>query len=58
MKIRDFIDLVARLRAAQRAYFRTRSYADLDNCKILGRQVDNALRFIGQDNNQLSLFNT
>lgn len=56
MKIQEFIDLVAQLRAAQRAYFRTRSYADLDNCKILERQVDNALRSIGQDNNQLSLF--
>lgn len=58
MKIQDFIDLVARLRAAQKAYFRTRSYADLDNCKILERQVDNALRFIGQDDNQLNLFNS
>lgn len=56
MKIQEFIDLVAQLRAAQRAYFRTRSYADLDNCKILERQVDNALRSIGQDNNQLPLF--
>lgn len=56
MKMQEFIDLVAQLRAAQRAYFRTRNYDDLDNCKILERQVDNALRSIGQDDNQLSLF--
>ena len=57
MKIQDFIDLVAQMRAAQRAYFRTRTLADLDQSIILERQVDNALSFIGQDNNQLSLFN-
>ena len=56
MKIQEFIDLVAQLRVAQKAYFRTRSYTDLCNCKILEQQVDNALRFIGQDDNQLSLF--
>lgn len=57
MKIQDFIDLVAQMRASQRAYFRTRTQANLDQSIILERKVDNALRFIGQDNNQLSLFN-
>ena len=56
MNFKDFADLVCRMRTAQKSYFRTRSYSDLDNSKILERQVDNALREISVPQNQLSLF--
>lgn len=56
MKAQEFTDLVARMRAAQKAYFRTRSYSDLDESKRLEREVDNALRASLTDEDQLSLF--
>lgn len=56
MTFKEFAELVCRMRTAQKSYFRTRSYADLDNSKILERQVDNALREISEPKNQLSLF--
>ena len=56
MNFKDFADLVCRMRTAQKSYFRTRSYSDLDNSKILERQVDDALREISKPQNQLSLF--
>jgi hypothetical protein len=40
----DFARLVASMRAAQRKYFRTRSYDDLDESKRLEREVDAALK--------------
>jgi len=46
MSPQQFIDLVCRMRSAQKQYFRTRSLADLDESKILERQVDQALREI------------
>ena len=56
MTFKEFAELVCRMRTAQKSYFRTRSYADLDNSKILERQVDDALREISEPKNQLSLF--
>lgn len=56
MSPKDFIDLVCRMRSAQKQYFRTRSYGDLDESKKLERQVDQALRDFSNPNDQLSLF--
>lgn len=56
MSPKEFIDLVCKMRSAQKQYFRTRSLADLDESKILERQVDNALRFFSQPANQPTLF--
>lgn len=58
MKPQEFIELVAKMRSAQKAYFRTRNYADLDLSKQLERQVDNALRQQAEDDTQYNLFNT
>lgn len=44
MEARAVIDLVAKMREAQRAYFRTRSPADLERSKSLEKRVDIALR--------------
>lgn len=46
MSPQQFIDLVCRMRSAQKQYFRTRSYGDLDESKKLEREVDQALREI------------
>ena len=57
MSTQQFVDLVCRMRSAQRQYFRTHSYTDLDESKKLEREVDQALREISKPYNQLSLFN-
>lgn len=44
MTPQQFIDLVCRMRSAQKQYFRTRSYGDLEESKKLEREVDQALR--------------
>lgn len=56
MNYAKFVELVTEMRSAQRQYFRTRSYADLDYSKIKEREVDQALREIQEDKNQLNLF--
>lgn len=56
MTPQQFIDLVCRMRTAQKAYFRTRSYGDLDESKKLEREVDQALRDFSNPQNQLQLF--
>ena len=56
MSPQQFIDLVCRMRTAQKQYFRTRSYADLDESKKLEREVDQALRDFSNPQNQLQLF--
>ena len=56
MTFKEFAELVCKMRTAQNTYFRTRRYADLDNSKILERQVDAALSEISEQQNQLSLF--
>lgn len=52
----EFAELVCSMRTAQKTYFRTRNYADLDRSKILERQVDQALRDLSNPQNQYSLF--
>ena len=56
MTPQQFIDLVCRMRSAQKQYFRTRSYGDLDESKKLEREVDQALRNFSNPNNQPNLF--
>lgn len=56
MSFQQFIDLVCRMRSAQKQYFRTRNYADLDENKKLEREVDQALREFSNPKDQLSLF--
>ena len=56
MSPKEFIDLVCRMRSAQKQYFRTRSYADLDESKKLEREVDKALRDFSNPKDELSLF--
>ena len=56
MTTKNFIDLVCRMRSAQKQYFRTRTFADLDESKKLEREVDNALRNFSVNDNQLSIF--
>lgn len=56
MSPQQFIDLVCKMRTAQKQYFRTRSYADLDESKKLEKQIDQALRDFSNPKDQLSLF--
>lgn len=56
MTFKEFAELVCKMRTAQKTYFRTRNYDDLNNSKILERKVDDALREISEPKNQLSLF--
>lgn len=56
MTTKDFIDIVCRMRSAQKQYFRTRTYNDLEESKKLEREVDQALRDFSNPNNQLNLF--
>ena len=51
----DFFNLVETMRAAQKRYFRTRSYDDLDNCKKLESQVDRMIQDITHPDNQVRL---
>lgn len=56
MSPQQFIDLVCRMRTAQNAYFRSRSYDDLDESKKLEREVDQALLDFSNPKDHLSLF--
>ena len=55
MNEHDILKLVLEMRKAQNKYFRTRTYADLDNSKILERQVDNALKIYFNNDGQTKL---
>lgn len=55
MNERDILKLVLEMRKAQNKYFRTRTYADLDNSKIIERQVDNALKIYFNNDGQTKL---
>ncbi len=39
-----FVDLVRRMRSAQRAYFARRNNADLEKARALERQVDETIK--------------
>lgn len=56
MTFKEFAELVCKMRTAQKAYFRTHSFSDLDESEKLEHEVDNALREISEPKNQLSLF--
>lgn len=56
MSPQQFIDLVCRMRTAQKAYFRTHSYDNFNEIKKLEREVDKALRDFSNQKDQLSLF--
>lgn len=56
MSPKEFIDLVCRMRSAQKAYFRTRYISDLELSRTLEAQVDQALRDFSNPQNQLQLF--
>lgn len=49
----DFMDLVARMRDAQRRYFKTRSRDDLEESKRLEREVDRATAAAADDQGKL-----
>lgn len=55
MNEREILKLILEMRKAQNKYFRTRTYADLDNSKILERQVDNALKCYFNNDGQTKL---
>lgn len=56
MSPQQFINLVCMMRSAQKQYFRTRSYGDLEESKKLEREIDQALRDFSNPKDQLSLF--
>lgn len=56
MSPQQFIDLVCRMRSAQKQYFRTRCHADIVESMKLEREVDQALRDFSNPKDQLSLF--
>lgn len=56
MSPQQFIDLVCKMRSAQKQFFRTRLHDDMEQAKQLERQVDQALRDFSNPQNQLLLF--
>lgn len=58
MTPQQFIDLVCKMRTAQKQYFRTRLHDDMEQAKQLERQVDQALRDFSNPKDQLSLFSS
>ena len=58
MDIDDFIDLVRRMRAAQKAFFKKRKQSDLIESKRLEKEVDQTLDAIANETDTLqpSLF--
>ena len=52
--MKDFIELVRAMRAAQKEYFRTRTGTALKKSKALEKQVDDFIKAI--DDKQLKLF--
>lgn len=51
-KFEEFVNLVQAMRTAQKTYFRTRSYDDLNTCKKLEAQVDREIQNITHPDNQ------
>ena len=44
MEARQFFDLVRRMRAYQRAYFKNKRKSDLQQCKLLESKVDEEIK--------------
>lgn len=55
MTTQQFIDLVCKMRSAQKQFFRTHLHDDMDQAKQLERKVDQALRSFS-DEEELHLF--
>ena len=55
MELKEFVELVKKMREMQKEYFRTRSMNVLNQSKALERQVDNAIKTITETDNQLKL---
>ena len=55
MELKEFVELVKKMREMQKEYFRTRSLNVLNQSKALERQVDNAIKTITGTDNQLKL---
>lgn len=53
MDLKDFVRLVAKMRKAQREYFRTRDPAVLEESKALEREVDAAVKELADDRPRL-----
>lgn len=49
MNIPNFVDVVRRMRAAQKQYFKTKDYASLCEAKKLEAEVDKMLKSIEPD---------
>lgn len=58
MSPQQFIDLVCKMRSAQRQELRTMSVADMQRAKEYEIQVDNALRGFSLQKNQTNIFAT
>lgn len=58
MSPQQFIDLVCKMRSAQRQELRTMSTADMQRAKEYEMQVDNALRGFSLQKNQTNIFDT
>lgn len=56
MENKEFIELVARMRDFQKAYFKCRLPAQLDVCKKLEKEVDQAIANYQNPNKQTALF--
>ena len=56
MSPQQFIDLVCRMRSAQKQYLRTCSYENLVESEKMEREVDQALRDLSNHKDQLNLF--
>ncbi|MDY6418902.1 MAG: hypothetical protein SPK76_08090 [Bacteroidales bacterium] len=54
MNTEEFVKLVADMRNAQKAYFKSRRYDDLERARSLERSVDKAIKDI--EEGQQSLF--
>ena len=52
----EIIKLAKETRDAQKAYFQTRTYSDLDRSKQLERQLDKAIDEYLNPNTQIDLF--
>ncbi len=51
----EFVNLVQAMRMAQKTYFRTRSYDNLNKSKMLEAQVDREIKRITHPDNQEEL---
>lgn len=58
MSTQQFIDLVCKMRSAQRQFVRTLKHDDMQQAKEYEKQVDHALRGFSLQKNQTNVFDT